>query len=232
MKYLSDNKFAPATFKWGFIQKDYASVVSALQEWRRSINQVINVETASGNLEQALELLDPLSAPWDKEVIIETKSDWVAYFNNQRIGGDPFPPVSYASKLLHCRSIIFSDCPQLYVNRKLTTYGAVGFSVFTDVDTDWLNYERSVVSYNDGGRWKFTNIGTPYPFEEIKRYENKVIRLRMTDDLIEEYASHFGIRLFDESFYQGRFCLIEQLNNKNHSFKKSTYLDFRKNLGL
>lgn len=199
MKVLADGCFAPITYSWGFLDASLADVSDTLIKWRLSLKRKVKVQFANGDLPNALTLLDPLETPWTKELLICTESPWTAYFNNQNIGGDPFPPVSYLSQLLGCRGLIVQTFPD----------GSSGFYLTGSEQTDFLNVKRCVLALNDGSsRWKFSERGASLPFEDTARYTCKNIRERLDDEMLERYFAVFGIRLFDTEFYSGDHTLF------------------------
>ncbi len=220
MKTLLNGYYAPITFSWGFLDAPIARVEEAIVKWNISLNRKTNMHSAVSNLSNALNRLDPLETPWTKELLICTESSWTAYFNNQSIGGDPFPPVSYLSKLIGCRSLIVSSCPD----------GSSAFWLTGAKQTDFLNVERAVLALNDGGsRWRFSERGLPLPFEETERYTRRKIKERLDDEMLERYFAVFGIRLFDDDFYDGRHTLIT-MKQQGHQYTRISLDAYRKGL--
>jgi hypothetical protein len=80
-------------------------------------------------------------------------------------------------------------------------YGAVQFQLFGPAPTDWLNYVRTIVAANDGGRWVFETHGEVQPFERPEAYTTGRIADRFTAEMLGEYAAALGVRYFDPEFY-------------------------------
>jgi len=220
MKSLLKGHYAPITYSWGFLDAPILTVNDTLVKWRSALKRRTKVQFASGDLHDALSLLNPLETPWTKELLICTNSAWTAYFNNQSIGGDPFPPVSYVSQLLGCRSLIVSSFPD----------GSSAFLLTGAEQTDFLNVERAVLALNDGNsRWKFSERGLPLPFEETERYTRRKIKERLDDEMLERYFAVFGIRLFDDGFYDGSHTLIS-MRQQGSNYTRLSLDAFRKAL--
>ena len=207
MNSLLNGYFAPITYSWGFLDAPILTVNDTLVKWHSGLRRRTKVHSACGDLQDALSLLNPLETPWTKELLICTKSPWTAYFNNQSIGGDPFPPVSYLSQLLGCQGLIVQSFPD----------GSSGFLLTGAEQTDFLNVKRSVLALNDGNsRWKFSENGTPLPFEETERYASRKIRERLDDEMLDRYFAVFGIHLFDNEFYGGNYTLLSMRQEAYH----------------
>ena len=87
-------------------------------------------------------------------------------------------------------------------------FGAVAFETLEDHGTDWLNAGRTIhAGYYDDG-WEFGANGPPLPFEESERYNERRIRDRFTDEMLERYCAQLGIDLFNENFYGPEFELF------------------------
>ena len=87
--------------------------------------------------------------------------------------------------------------------------GAVQFELFGPLDTDFLNYVRTVSVAFDGGRWQFTATGVEQAFEEVDAYRARGVRDRFTSTMLERYCQALGIHVFDPAFYGPGAVLIE-----------------------
>jgi hypothetical protein len=224
MKSLFENRLAPLTFSFGFIEAPLTTVGEALRKWRKQHQRGVELLSVSGSLEQLLLMLPPLTGLVRRELLIATKSSWIAYFDNLIKGGDPFPPVSYLCDLLKCRGITISCIPHTMTKEKehrgiRATYGAVLFSLFAPDKTEFLNFERAIAAANDGGRWVFRQSGKMQPFERPECYQAKKISDRFTDEMLEDYCSALGVRLFEPAFYgpNGSLVNVSDPLPNNHS---------------
>jgi hypothetical protein len=207
MKTLFNNRFVPLTHQVGFFECKFGHVAEAYLEWRRSLQPGLKYEFIHGNLPSGLKRLEPLTTPWNKEILIETNSDWVAFFCNGLRGCDPESPVGHLCQTIPCKGVVVHCVPdRSEVNNPdaLRKYGAISFTLFGPRRTDWLNQVRYVCSMNDGGKWVFFSKGKAQPFERPGRYKARNIVNRFTPEMLEDYCAALGIKLFDEGFYGGK----------------------------
>jgi hypothetical protein len=81
------------------------------------------------------------------------------------------------------------DTPGQYGSTILETYAEDGST------------RRTIFAANDGGNWKFDQIGTPYTFEDPALYRKKKIRDRFTPEVLKAYLEKLGIHAFDSDWY-------------------------------
>ncbi len=97
MKCLLDNEYAPTTFSWGFIDATFETTVRTFLPWTDSIFKHYGKEyetvPCSGRLGYLLESLFPVVSPRTRQMLMETTSQWTAYFDNSAHGGDPISAV-------------------------------------------------------------------------------------------------------------------------------------------
>ena len=216
MKSLMNERYVPVTHQIGFLEGDFEQVIQAYLKWRQMLQPALKFEFIREDLGHALGRLDPLTTPWEKELLVSTKANWVAFFCNGLKSCDPESPIGHLCTIIPCRGVVVHCVPDRSDVRNpdaLRIYGAVSFSLFGSHQTDWLNQERYVCAMNDGGEWTFFNEGKLQPFEHPESYKARRIEDRFTPQMLEEYCMALGIRLFDESFY-GNDALITQIPNQ------------------
>lgn len=214
MKYLLDNKLAPLTFRWGFLEMPFEQTVGAVRQWRSTVGIPTSLRPTSGILAEMLPALAPLTLPPRRELLVPTQSPWTAYFDNSTLGGDPLPPIGHLSSSCRCRGLGVSCKPQIRALSAASQEGAaaeVSFTLFSPHQTDWLNVLRSIELVRDRGRWRFLAKGTPQPFESLDEYGTKDRKERFTPAMLERYCAALGVRLFDPDFYLPRGMLVEML---------------------
>ena len=90
MKALLDNRFAPTTFKWGFVESPFAKFSEAFIQWQDQLDVKFGTRSERKNflapLSESLVALEPLTTPLDRYLLTETRSRWSAIFAN---GGGP-----------------------------------------------------------------------------------------------------------------------------------------------
>ncbi len=201
-------RFAPLTYQMGFLEHGFEAVSTAYQRWRNAISSGwTQARVTDARLPAALTMLEPLTSPQSREILISTSSaKWTAYFCNGLRTADPASPVGYLCSAVPCRGVVIHCVrDRSWVKRPdaLRTYGATAFTLFADHETEWLNVERRVSAINDGGKWVFATRGEPQAFEQPERYKARKIEDRLDWAMLSEYCKSLGIYPFDEEFYGG-----------------------------
>lgn len=166
----------------------------------------VEVSEVRGDLARALQTLLPLrEIGHDKVLLAPTASAWTAYFDNGWGGTDAFPPMSFLAEELGCRALRVVAVP--HDGRR---FAASALEVYGAKQTEWLNVERALSAMNDGGTWRYSELGQPLPFERGERHRARRIRDRFPLALLADYCAELGLRVFDESFYNpdGRASIV------------------------
>jgi len=211
MKVLLDNMMAPVTFAWGFLEADLQTAGNALLQWRQSHVKAVEMTAVAGLLQEVLHHLEPLSTPHRAELLLQTKSQWTAYFDNGAKGGDPTSAIGHLAQTMRCRGLAVTCVPHTLTQKDKNakgTYGAVQFELFAPDRREFLNYERSVSVVHDGNRWAFSAAGNVQPYEKSAQYSAPKVRDRFTNAMLEEYCLALKIRLFDPDFYGPKGLLL------------------------
>ena len=216
MKALLDNRFAPVTFTWGFVESPFAQFSQAFIHWGDELDAKFSTLRERRNfrapLAESLLALEPLTTPLDRYLLTETRSGWSAIFANGLRVNDVHSPVSHLPTVLGCRGLEIACIPDRsgYAGTGgLQIYGAVKFSLYGPDKTEWLNRIRSISAANDHSGWEFTALGEVQPYEEIENYRKRKIVDRFTPEMLEAYCAALGIELFNPGFY-GEQCLLER----------------------
>ncbi len=232
---LLGDDFAPMTSAIGFLASDLAAASAALSSW---LSEVAGARFASRqetlpSLQAALEMLPPLtSVDIQRYLLVQAKGGWTAYFDNSHQGPDVFSRVSYLARLLSCRGVRIQAVPHTYRTqggKTLGRYGALAFEVY---GPGTALFERQVLLLNDGGRWRFDQGGTPFPFEQTARYAKAVpVRERFDLALLKAYAAALGLEPFDTAFYQPdgavRCSLVEAKNLRTPGMRSFNLAEIR-----
>jgi hypothetical protein len=211
VKVLLNNQLAPITHAWGFLEIPFQRALDEAVAWRKSIYSDIESIRIEKSLSEALHDLEPLTTLPRKELLVPTKSQWVAYFDNGLKGGDPGSFVGYLSQRLKCRGLAVTCVPDTLTSRNQNakgTYGSVSFVLYAPEQREWLNHERTITAMNDGGRWLFKQTGQVQAFEDTQRYQAKTVKDRFTAEMLEKYCLALGIRVFEQEFYCHSGALI------------------------
>jgi hypothetical protein len=215
---LFDDRIAPLTSEYGFIEGDISIVAEWFRDWDQSVQRARGVEVrmhvVSGSLEELLHRLEPLtSVERRRHLFVSTCSKWTAYFDNGWQGADA-AVLSYAASELGCRAVRIAMEPDTMGSKPRPTqrgrFGATIFEVYGPKQTSFLNYERSIAVANDGGKWKFEQAGAPLEFECQEAYRARAVRDRFTPEMLERYLLALGIHAFDSEFFGPEARLLER----------------------
>lgn len=226
---LLDERFAPLTYSFGFLESPLEKVGTALARWRTEMKHVRDVEMVPMglSLEDALRALDPLSVHVERELLVSTNSAWTAYFDSFIRGGDPTGPMTVLSDLLGTRAIVIVDCPDTMDAQGVGSYGAVSLELF-----DCGQSVRWIQSLKDGDRWKWSLGGQPLAFEDERSYSARKISDRFQSATLDRYCRSLGIELTEPSFYLPDELLIRYKPGPNAPRIEMSLADRRRELGL
>ena len=79
---------SPLAWGVGFLEAPLDDAVAAVERWWRSLRRRHRHERTSGPLRDQLRLLDPLESHYTRYLLVDTRSAWVACFDNSLGGGD------------------------------------------------------------------------------------------------------------------------------------------------
>ena len=226
MRLLFDGRLSHITSTVGFLEAPLAESVRAFVDWERSVHEPLGTSVeqrpVTGGLEEVLLSLLPLTNILPRRYLfVPTTSPWVAYFDNGHQGTDAFSVISYLAGRLGSRGLRVTAVPDTIEGEfkgARGEYGALVLEVYGPHKTDFLNYVRSIALANDGGRWVFSQSGTPFPFEDVRRYGARRVKDRFTFELLERYLSELGLSPFVEEFYLPASAGPAQLVEKRGAF--------------
>jgi hypothetical protein len=233
---LLDQKFAPVTFSLGFVEAPFQTYCEAFVSWWKEISVEFEKVSFEDVLPQALLRLQPLQTPQNRYLLVETKSQWTAVFNNGLRTADVSSAVGHICKVLKCRGLEVRCVPdRSHLESKkdaLQIYGDTQFNLVGPQATDWQNRVRTVRAMNDGGTWKFISEGTVQPYEQVESYKKKRIVDRFTSEMLASYCAALGINLFDIGFYGPASMLVHQLTKFPQTSPKMSIESARSHLYL
>lgn len=70
-----------------------------------------------------------------------------------------------------------------------------------DEDYRVFHYNNRYVRVMWDGKWDFYEYGTPFPFELLDQYANRLIKKRLTIDMIINYAKQLNVDITDPNMY-------------------------------
>lgn len=203
MRTLLSEKSAPITSSIGFLEVPLDHAARGLEQWLRSLYSEVRVDRVPEGFPEVLRRLEPLTGGSVPRELLLSAGDWTAYFDCSLRGTDAAPPMSFLARELGCRGVAVMSKPHTVGLPGIREghYGAVQFQLFGPVQTDWLNYVRTISVTYDGSRWEFETSGTPQEFEDLDAYRARRVRERFTSEMLERYCKALGIHVFDPDFY-------------------------------
>lgn len=211
-------QYAPVTTHMAFFEMSAAEFANALFGRTDAITKMwdfpwqVKKQTVSGTLANKLDGLLPLTTVRSSKTLVSaTRSGWVAYIPNSYRGGDVHAEPDFLAKTLRVRSlsvVLTEDVPR----------GQPGSLQFVLRDGRGDDMTTRSITVHKESRWEFSEFGERMPFEEIENYNAKKIKDRLTIEMIERYCGHFGIELFDTSFYSGDGYIIHSYPPPNTTY--------------
>lgn len=209
---LLDDRYAPITSEFGFLECAVKTAADAFHEWQNTIQAGRGVRlerrVVVGDLPTKIKSLLPLTSVERRRFLfLPTSSSWTAYVDNGWRGTDVFSTVSTLCTTIGCRGIRSVSIPhgiRKSAGREVGRSGATMFELYLPDSTtcSFLNIRRSISATYEG-RWAFDANGEPpLEFEQLERYKVRQIRDRFTSEMLDEYLQHFGIHFFSPAFYE------------------------------
>lgn len=213
MRTLTQDRFAPITSSVGFLQARLPEVQEHLLKWRRSLYSQVTVSGMNVPFPDSLMALEPLvGGARPRELLVELHGgEWTAYFDSSLRGTDATSAIGVLAEDLGCQGLAVTTIAHTtgLPTVKSGRSGAVQFTLFGPLRTDFLNYVRSVSVTYTGSKWEFHASGLEQIFEETATYLTRRVRDRFTTAMLERYCQALGVGVFDESAYTSRSVLIE-----------------------
>ncbi len=127
-------------------------------------------------------------------------------------GPDPVGATSYLSQELGCQGVAIRCVPHTIGQPGIRDgrSGSVQFQLFGPLETDYINYVRSIVAAYDGSRWVFVSTGTEQDFEEPEAYRARRVRDRFTSEMLARYCRALGLDVFNPGAYGPGGVLVGQ----------------------
>ncbi|MDA8585235.1 hypothetical protein N9L47_03095 [Rhodobacteraceae bacterium] len=192
------DRWWPVTYDFGLIKSDIHSVAALRSEMYEEAGFKATSGWLDDPLEQCFSVLEPLTPAPTKELFIATTFGWTAFLSNGCRGSHPFLPMFQLSKALYVPALRVCQSPAA------ARYQAVIMEVYDTPQSgaDERGYRRSIAAANDGGQWVFEQSGSPYPFEDLSKYEARLKRDRFTPEMLSFYLENLGIPKFTDGTLQ------------------------------
>lgn len=211
MRTLLSERFAPITSAIGFLEASIENVSEELAAWRRSLGAAVSVSHPPDGFPEVLRRLEPLTGGIRPRELLVSAGDWTAYFDCGLRGTDAVSTMGHLSRQLRCQGLAVRTVPRTVGVAGISSgrMGSVQFELFGPIDTDFLNYVRTISVSHTGSKWRFDANGTEQTFEETDAYSARRVRDRFTSAMLERYCQAMGIDVFRPEFYGPEATLVE-----------------------
>jgi hypothetical protein len=205
MQTLLSERFAPTTSTIGFLRLGLDEAAEALVGWRRwLLSGKVSAEKLEARFPDCLRSLEPLTGGVrPRELLVEASDGWTAYFDCSLQGTDAVSTISYLARAVGCQGLAINVVPHTQATPGVMhgRYGAVQFEMFGPLDTEFLNYVRTVSVAHDGSRWLFTANGTEQWFEDVEAYRARRVRDRFNSEMLGRYCKALDLDVFNPAAY-------------------------------
>lgn len=195
VKFLYNGQYAPIFERVGAIKAPIEDVVKAFVDWAEP--QVIkkgnnlSIKRIKGCLEDAFIDLQPMFYP-EKHVFIPAQNGFTFFTDNR--------PTAESGRIRILSEALKLPLYHIWANYKIEGKQINGWGGGMFDYSMGFKIIRSVSLLKDL-KWDFHQMGEPFPFEELERYNEKLARNRFTPDMLERYCQQVGIDFFNEDFY-------------------------------
>ena len=195
VKLLLDGRLTPTTGVIGFIEASLARCVDAVERYVATHLDIaldgVERRPVTGDLEDVLGALHPLheGATADRYLLVPTRGEWTAFFDNAADGGDPRPLTGMLPDQLACRTASVYAVPG-----KGSTLRIAGFTLAAPGHAGMLDAVRVLVVDRRAGSPQVQMYGDPLPGEP-----NDPADLDL--ESIDRVLRGLGIHAFDARFY-------------------------------
>jgi hypothetical protein len=231
---LLSERFAPITESFGFLEVPLNEAVQALGDWRKRLYRAVTVTPLSAGFPESLRALEPLVAGTRPREMLVSAGKWTVYFDCGANGTDAVSVVGNLSRLLKCQAVLVTSKPDIRYVPGVTPgrSGHVLWELLGPIETDFLNYVRSVGVTFDEGRWRFDASGTVQDFEDTQAYASRRIRDRFNSEMLERYCQEMGIDVFNPDIYGPECVLFESVLNVESKSRRETIAEAQARLGI
>jgi hypothetical protein len=157
----------------------------------------------TGSLEQLLGLLEQSTPPGTRTLLVETDGEWTAVFSP---GADSHGSSRLAGAL-GTMVIRTNWRAHVVVGGEIVQHGDCALWTWQSDGRHGTVSGRSIQASRQESRWVWNALREPFPFEDLSRYERRLVRDRFDLGLLNEYCRQLGIRRDDPAFYGPRAWL-------------------------
>lgn len=151
----------------------------------------------------SLARLHPLSFLGQRHLFLPTASPgWTAYVNNYQLGTNAHSVVPELARTLGRRAVLIEAVPY---DTNGEAAEALGWTILAP---ELPTGQRSVGLRNNGGFWRFWQLGRPMTFEDVGRYRFRSRKRRFDLPLLTAYAAALDLHPFQPQFYRSGGLLV------------------------
>lgn len=151
-------------------------------------------------------VLDPMEAPWTRELLIECDG-WTAYLNNGMSGGDLSAIAPAIARQRGWRCVGAQHMPSHGPGHAATQLWLQGPNGVPPLD-----HIRTLAAHAEDGRWSWHESGEVQPFEVTDRYQARRKRDRLDRALLVEYLSSLEIKVDEPKFFGDGVGVIQSVD--------------------
>ncbi|MBC3809237.1 hypothetical protein H8K52_18005 [Undibacterium seohonense] len=188
--------FGKFNSSFGLVKSPSKVVVESFLSWQQKIlpdwGFELKLEKRQGKLGDALIALCPRTAPIVTRYLFwPVDENWTLYFDNGVSGTDAGPPSVLSSRLgVDAIRVVMADEVIDPVSGQVTQYPATILEFYSNGVE-----RRHIFVANDGGKWKFGELGEPFLFENMAAYKVRSIKDRFTNAMLHSYLKELGVNL-------------------------------------
>ena len=176
------DEFAPTTADYGLLALPLDRAAAAYADLFAAASVPLDRREVGGDAGDVFAELEPVSMAVDRALLVAHGPGWTSYFANGLLGSDPFLPVSRIAAARGRTGLRIVRRPDATI---LEVYEG------PDRGGDATHHRRTIFAARDG-RWRFGSTGTPFPFEDTRRYAARRVRDRFTPDHLDALLTGLG----------------------------------------
>ncbi|MDO4898245.1 MAG: hypothetical protein Q3965_02950 [Rothia sp. (in: high G+C Gram-positive bacteria)] len=210
--------YTPPLWAYGFIRADLSSVVDAWVGWYRSLGYFVECEPVQGVFPEVVGVLNPLRRISHSKVLFVPSADgqWVGTFTNRL----PIPDrnaTDYVGSALGADRVWVDDVPRGTgeLSPKIAENRQFIYKYYSEPGQQKPHY-RYVGAVNMSPGWHFENQGEPLWFENVEAYSERLVRRRLTSEMVRSYLRCLGVDVWGEGYFAGGGVLMSFVNPREH----------------
>lgn len=192
--------YAPVTFGAAFLKIPFRELVDDYIQWVIGNYTNATAEPCEGTFRDALDSLEPLTAPTSKELLVGIEGGFTVILSNG-LSGDEHSRATYWSRRVKCEALSVTCVPDRHDQVTSGAYGvyrSMQVQLLSGRESEFGESRRTVTSGNDGDRWSFFTHGEPLSFEDTEKFACRRVRDRFGPENVLAFCRYFGLPLSSE----------------------------------